>query len=179
MPKQFPRTCPICGRPDLKNISTHLLQVHRLSFEERKPYLKKARVSSWQPSINKSLLNNDKSNQPDMNNGRAGEKPADQSEHNSLPAKKPKVERRRKDYPLCGMKNLLRLSSHLARVHKLSREDRQQYLSQARLNALRNDKKTSIISLSFLYTNGIKFLPLLICHKDTREDYYQFIEILG
>ena len=49
MPRRFHRTCPVCGRPDLKNISTHLLQVHGLSSKERKPYLKQARVSSWHP----------------------------------------------------------------------------------------------------------------------------------
>ena len=27
MPRRFRRTCPVCGRPDLKNISTHLLRV--------------------------------------------------------------------------------------------------------------------------------------------------------
>ena len=47
MPRRFLRTCPLCGRPDLKNISTHLYQVHGLSSKERKPYLKQARVSSW------------------------------------------------------------------------------------------------------------------------------------
>ena len=49
MQRRFPRTCPVCGQPDLKNISTHLLQVHGLSSEERKPYLKQAQVSPWQP----------------------------------------------------------------------------------------------------------------------------------
>ena len=49
MPRRFHRTCLVCGRPDLKNISTHLLQVHGLSSKERKPYLKQARVSSWHP----------------------------------------------------------------------------------------------------------------------------------
>ena len=49
MSRRFRRTCPVCGRPDLKNISTHLLQVHGLSSKERKPYLKQARVSSWHP----------------------------------------------------------------------------------------------------------------------------------
>ena len=47
MPRRFRRTCPVCRRPDLQNISTHLLQVHGLSSKERKPYLKQARVSSW------------------------------------------------------------------------------------------------------------------------------------
>ena len=49
MPRRFRRTCLVCGRPDLKNISTHLHQVHGLSSKERKPYLKQARVSSWHP----------------------------------------------------------------------------------------------------------------------------------
>ena len=49
MPRRFRWTCPVCGRPDLKNISTHLYQVHGLSSKERKPYLKQARVLSWHP----------------------------------------------------------------------------------------------------------------------------------
>ncbi|CAB4000964.1 Hypothetical predicted protein, partial [Paramuricea clavata] len=53
-----------CGRPDSKNISTHLLQVHGLQSKERKPYLKQAKVSSWQPYINKS---------PYMNSEKQGE----------------------------------------------------------------------------------------------------------
>ena len=47
MPRRFRRTCPLCGRPHLKNLSTYLYQVHDLSSEDRKPYLKQARVSSW------------------------------------------------------------------------------------------------------------------------------------
>ena len=49
MPRRIRRTCPLCGRPDLKNISTHFYQVHGLSSKERKPYLKQARVSSLHP----------------------------------------------------------------------------------------------------------------------------------
>ena len=49
MPRRFRRTCPVCGRPDLKNISTHLYQVNGLSSKDRKSYLKQARVSSWHP----------------------------------------------------------------------------------------------------------------------------------
>ena len=50
MPRRFRRACPLCGRPDLKNICRTLLyQVHGLSSKERKPYLKQARVSSWHP----------------------------------------------------------------------------------------------------------------------------------
>ena len=49
MQRRFRLTYSICGRPDLNIISTHLL-VHGLSSEERKPYLKQAKVSSWQAS---------------------------------------------------------------------------------------------------------------------------------
>ena len=54
MPRRFSRTCPLCGRPSLKNISTHLLQVHNLKSEERVQILKEAPVSSWQCSLSQS-----------------------------------------------------------------------------------------------------------------------------
>ena len=54
MQRRFRWTCPVCGRPDLKNIRTHVLQVHALPSEERKPYLKQAQVSSWQPRVERS-----------------------------------------------------------------------------------------------------------------------------
>ncbi|CAB4042908.1 Hypothetical predicted protein [Paramuricea clavata] len=61
MQRRFRQACPLCGRPDLKNISTHLLQVHGLQSKERKPYLKQANVSSWQPYIDKSpYMNSEK-----------------------------------------------------------------------------------------------------------------------
>ena len=50
MQRRFRRTCPVCGRPDLKDISTHLLQVHGLSSEERKPYLKQAQGRHGSPA---------------------------------------------------------------------------------------------------------------------------------
>ena len=75
MQRRFRRTCPVCGRPDLKNISTHLLQVHGLSSEERKPYLKQVQVSSWQPRVERSPH---------------GQKRVKQSEH-SPPAKRPRT----------------------------------------------------------------------------------------
>ena len=50
MPKKFSRTCPVCGRPQLKNLSTYLLKAHGLSSEQRRPYLKQDQVSSWQAS---------------------------------------------------------------------------------------------------------------------------------
>ena len=84
MQRRFRRTCPVCGRPDLKNISTHLLQVHGLSSEERKPYLKQAQVSSWQPRVERS---------PQMsyiNVGKPGQKRVKQSER-LPPAKGPRT----------------------------------------------------------------------------------------
>ena len=78
MQRRFRRNCLLCGRPDLKNISTHLLQVHGLQSKERKPYLK---VSSWQPYIDKS---------PYMNSEKQGEKRVSRRAY-SLPTKKPKT----------------------------------------------------------------------------------------
>ena len=85
MQRRFRRTCPVCGRPDLKNISTHLLQVHGLSSEERKPYLKQAQVSSWEPRVERSPH----MTMSYMNVETPGQKRVKQSEH-SPPAKKTK-----------------------------------------------------------------------------------------
>ena len=86
MQRRFRRTCPVCGRPDLKNISTHLLQVHGLSPEERKPYLKQAQVSSWQPRVERSPH----MTMSHMNVEKPGQKRVKQSEH-SPPAKRPRT----------------------------------------------------------------------------------------
>ena len=86
MQRRFRRTCPVCGRPDLKNISTHLLQVHGLSSEERKPYLKQAQVSSWQPRVERSPH----MTMSYMNVEKPGQKRVKQSEH-SPPAKRPRT----------------------------------------------------------------------------------------
>ena len=86
MQRRFRRTCPVCGRPDLKNISTHLLQVHGLSSEERKPYLKQASVSSWQPCIERPPH----ITMSYMNVEKPGQKRVKQSEH-SPPAKRPRT----------------------------------------------------------------------------------------
>ena len=80
MQRRFRRTCPVCGRPDLKNISTHLLQVHGLSSEERKPYLKQAQVSSWQVACPP----------PSANAEKPREKRVSQWEH-PPPAKRPRT----------------------------------------------------------------------------------------
>ena len=86
MQRRFRRTCPVCGRPDLKNISTHLLQVHGLSSEERKPYLKQAQVSSWQTCVERSPH----MTMSYMNVEKPGQKRVKQSEH-SPPAKRPRT----------------------------------------------------------------------------------------
>ena len=86
MQRRFRRICSVCGRPDLKNISTHLLQVHGLSSEERKPYLKQAQVSSWQPRIERSPH----MTMSYMNVEKPGQKRVKQSEH-SPPAKRPRT----------------------------------------------------------------------------------------
>ena len=39
---------------------------------------------------------------------------------------------RRKVCPICGKKGLLKLSNHLANVHKLPSEERQSYLTRAK-----------------------------------------------
>ena len=80
MPRRFPRTCPVCGRPHLKNLSTHLFKVHGLSPEERKPHLKQAQVSSWQVTCPP----------PSANAEKPREKRVSQWEH-SPPAKRPRT----------------------------------------------------------------------------------------
>ena len=39
MPRKYTRTCSICGKSDLKNLSSHLDQVHDVDGEERTRYL--------------------------------------------------------------------------------------------------------------------------------------------
>ena len=52
--------------------------------------------------------------------------------------------RKRKDCPICGRRNLLKLSNHLADFHQLSCEEREQHLTQARLSSSVNDKETLV-----------------------------------
>ena len=47
MRRRFHRTCQVCGRLDLKNISIHHLQVHGVSSEERRHYFKQVQVSAY------------------------------------------------------------------------------------------------------------------------------------
>ena len=39
MPRKYTRTCPICGKSTLKNLSSHLDQVHDIDGEKRTRYL--------------------------------------------------------------------------------------------------------------------------------------------
>ena len=96
MQRWFRRTCRVCGRPDLKNISTHLLQVHGLSSEERKPYLKQAQVSSWQPRVERSPH----MTMSYMNVEKPGQKRVKQSEH-LPPAKRPRTAARTTFWQSC------------------------------------------------------------------------------
>ena len=48
--------------------------------------------------------------------------------------------RTRKDCPICGKNSLLKFSNHLADFHQLSCEEREQYLTEARLNSSACDK---------------------------------------
>lgn len=53
--------------------------------------------------------------------------------------------RLRKDCPICGKRGLLKLSNHLADMHRLSCEDRQYYLTQARPTTPAKDKDPSVV----------------------------------
>ena len=44
MPSKKPRTCPICHRPGLINLSQHLSGVHRIGRQERKQLIQRGMV---------------------------------------------------------------------------------------------------------------------------------------
>ena len=46
MPSKKPRTCPICHRPGLINLSQHLSGVHRIGGQERKRLIQRGMVGS-------------------------------------------------------------------------------------------------------------------------------------
>ena len=46
MPSKKPRTCPICHRPGLINLSQHLNGVHRIGGQERKQLIQRGMVGS-------------------------------------------------------------------------------------------------------------------------------------
>ena len=47
MPRTFPRICPLCGKPGVSNLSSHLEIVHDLTGLRRTRLLKEAKVS-WE-----------------------------------------------------------------------------------------------------------------------------------
>ena len=46
MPSKIPRTCPVCHRPGLINLSQHLNGVHSITGQERKRLIQKGMVGS-------------------------------------------------------------------------------------------------------------------------------------
>ena len=59
MPYKYKRVCPICHRPNVINMSSHLDMVHWLSATERSPYLKRA-VLCPSETITRPIVANDK-----------------------------------------------------------------------------------------------------------------------
>ena len=105
MPRRFPRTCPLCGRPELKNLSSsHLFAVHNLIGEERTTILRQAQVSSWHPTFlsstapnhaeTKALLNQSVSSHP-----KEKKRPfsADLTHGKEAKSSKPVIKKRRTD----------------------------------------------------------------------------------
>ena len=62
------------------------------------------------------------------------------------------MSQRRKDCPLCGKQNLVKLPNHLASVHQLPREKRQPYLTQAGFKALELDGQNVVARIIFQIT---------------------------
>ena len=60
--------------------------------------------------------------------------------------------RRRKDSPLCGKQNLVKLSNHLASVHQLPREKRQPYLTKAKFKEFELDGQNVVAIIIFQIT---------------------------
>ena len=50
MQRRFRRTCPVCGRPDLKNISTHLYKFTAYLLRRENPILSKPRCRHGSPA---------------------------------------------------------------------------------------------------------------------------------
>ena len=46
MPSKTPRTCPVCHRPGLINLSQHLSGIHSITGQERKRLIQKGMVES-------------------------------------------------------------------------------------------------------------------------------------
>ena len=60
MPYKYKRVCPICQRPTVINMSSHLAMVHRLSATERPPYLKGSVLCPCEPITRTALAKHKK-----------------------------------------------------------------------------------------------------------------------
>ena len=60
MPYKYKRLCPICQRPNVINMSSHLAMVHELSATERSPYLKRAVLCPSEPITRPTLAKHKK-----------------------------------------------------------------------------------------------------------------------
>ena len=60
MPYKYKRVCPICQRPNVINMSSHLAMVHELTATERSPYLKRAVLCSSEPITRPTLAKHKK-----------------------------------------------------------------------------------------------------------------------
>ena len=84
MPYLYARNCPICQKIGVKNLSQHLRFAHKLSSEDRKPYLKS---TQYQVKNGDNVYTNKRKNLlDDMKVQR------DQSNENTLNKKSKKVE---------------------------------------------------------------------------------------
>ena len=54
MPFKFKRICPICGKEELQNISTHFSVVHNLDSVKRKQWLKLAKYQTMNTVYSRS-----------------------------------------------------------------------------------------------------------------------------
>lgn len=60
MPYKYKRVCPICQRPNVIHMSSHLAMVHELSATERSPYLKRAVLCPSEPITRPTLAKHKK-----------------------------------------------------------------------------------------------------------------------
>ena len=60
MPYKYKRVCPICQRPNVIHMSSHLAMVHRPSATERSPYLKRAVLCPSEPITRPTLAKHKK-----------------------------------------------------------------------------------------------------------------------
>ena len=74
--------------------------------------------------------------------------------------------RRRKDCPICGKRNLVKLSNHLADIHQLSAEERKYYLSGASDPVARDEGPEEEMSCPKRMRNESDDETLTVSNKD-------------